>query len=293
MTESRCLGLSLLLALLLGGCATGGGALFAPSPVHHHNACDHDFAQRQDLERLSFTLPPFWARLQPCEAVQLWWDTRQDSLTLDARSETVEGGVLVLGRAAGLGISANLDDIGHPQRTPEEWLAWKQSSFAPWGGPQGKSGNRIEREVTRIELREGELDCWFSRVDSYGPKPGTRGQQETQVYLGMSYHCWVAGQPQYPPIGVGGGMAYFDERPLYDIDIDRDLLLPVLQSLEIRELSPDAYAARKQAYLERQGERCKRIARRVRLDGDMNDYQREQLLECGYDLDTLKRIEPR
>lgn len=186
-------------------------------------------------------------------------------------------GIVVHDRAAAFGIGSDIHLIGQEHLTPEAWLPKARKRWE-----KGDHGGRVGRQVERV--RYGYLDCWRVVSQSYDHETGVLAKS----YGGVVYTCWPDGGEAYPPIELSAGMRYVDERPLYDVDIDRDLLLPVLKSLEIRELSPEAYAARKWAYLERQNEHCKGIARMIRVDGEMNEYQRERLEECGYDLETLR-----
>jgi hypothetical protein len=266
----------LLCVVSLTGCGVVSNPLVKDTFVTR-DACEVNLSERVDLERIAFRVPEFWAQLKPCNGLEVMHDIERDVWALQASYAFRYNGIVAQTSAAHFSAGTFVHLIGREQPRPETWLPEARERWK-----QGDKGHRVDRQIERV--RHGGLDCWRVVSQSYNRDTGV----EAQSYGGVSYACWPDGDDAYPPISLSAGVRYVDERPLYDIDIDRDLLVPVLESLEVRELSPEAYAARKQAYLERQGERCKRIARRVRLDGDMNAYQYEQLLECGYDLDTLR-----
>jgi len=265
-----------LLTVLLAGCGVVSNP-FRADTVALDNACDVDLTRPFELERISFHIPAFWSLLRPCEQVWIIHDNYRDKFSVEPQFFERHGSIVTQSKAAGFGISSSIHLIGKSRLTPETWLSNARERWV-----QSDNGHRVERQVDRVRI--GNLDCWRVASKRYHNDVGI----EDLSYSGVSYTCWPDGDNDYPPISLSAGMRYVDERPLYDVDIDSELLLPVLKSLEIRELSPDAYAARKQAYLERQSERCKGIARMIRVDGEMNEYQRERLEECGYDLETLE-----
>jgi hypothetical protein len=275
--------LLILGAAWLGGCGVVSKP-FKADNVATFSACEVDLRQPIALERITFRVPEFWSRLTPCERLQVGTNTKRDAWMIEAPYEFGYDGIVVQDRAAAFGIGSAIHLIGKERLTPETWLPEARERWK-----QGDKGHRVDRQIERV--RHGDLDCWRVVRQSYNSDSGV----EAQSYGGMSYACWPDGDDAYPPIQLSASMRYVDERPLYDIDIDRDLLLPVLESLEIRELSPEAYAARKQAYAERELERCKdawRYARRIGAE-NIGEGARENLRGCGYDPDTLKRIEPR
>ena len=122
-------------------------------------------------------------------------------------------------------------------------------------------------KVTRVHHRA--LDCWRIETQSFLEKPGTRDDYEPS-YFSIGYTCWQPGNDKYPQISMSAGVAYHQGKPVYDIDVDKVLLAPVLETLEIKELSAEAYAERVAAYEKRFRDNCKGRLRRAREQGTRN-----------------------
>jgi hypothetical protein len=207
-------------------------------------------------------------------------DIERDVWALQAGYAFGYNGIVAHASAAHFSAGTFVHLIGREQPRPDAWLPEARERWK-----QGDKGHRVDRQIERV--RHGGLDCWRVVSQSYNRDTGV----EAQSYGGVSYTCWPDGDDAYPPISLSAGVRYLDERPLYDIDIDRDLLLPVLESLEIRELSPEAYAARKQAYEKAERKRCEGRLRYARYGADeLDERDRELLRECGYDPDTLRPL---
>ena len=277
-----------VLAVLTSACVALNNP-FRNETVFVQDACGFDFHQPVELQRLRFQPPTFWSRLSPCEAVRISLNTYRDGWSVGAKSAYREGTVVALSEVAGFGIGSNAHFIGNPfhTKTPQEWLAWRRAGWEE----RAKYDRPSKRKVTRVHRRA--LDCWRIETQSFLEKPGTRDDYE-QSHFGISYTCWVPGNKKYPPIGMSAGVAYHQGEPVYDVDVDKVLLLPVLKTVEVKQLSAEDYAERVAAYRERFEARCKRHVARAWRTGipNLDDDDRKSLRDCGYDPSTLRPRAP-
>ncbi|MBD3619432.1 MAG: hypothetical protein HUJ28_08160 [Chromatiales bacterium] len=285
----------LQLAMIVLSVATGCTGLsnsFRDDVVFIQDACGFDFDQRIELERLSFKLPSFWSRLSPCQAMQISRNTHRDDWGVNARMIYGEGKVIVLDKAAGFGISSNIHLIGKELVRPDEWLIERQEYWQM--DLHDENSRPKERNLTRI--RYGQLDCWRIETMSYMEKIDQDGHfrgQYQQSYLSIGYECWDMRDEEYPSIGFSAGVAYQGGKPLYDIDIDQVLVKPVLESIELKDLSSAAYEKRLAETRQRERERCNRLVKGAWESGTRNidDHYKRLIRECGYDPNTLERID--
>lgn len=273
------------LILVLGGCSIGNP--FKEKTVFSRPACEVDLTRPVELQRLTFRVPRFWAKTLPCHGGRVMWDTYRDDWSIGARLVYREGQVVVVSSAAGLLVGSDIHTLGRPIPTPEEWLAHKREQ---WAKSATAKGDLPRRDVTRV--RHGQFDCWRIGGAAFLPVPGDP-QRVQQSGAGLGYTCWVVGDERYPPFDVGMGLGYWDGKPLYDIDIDKDVLLPILDTLEVRELSEEAYAKRIADYQRRQEDYCRTHVKYAARIGTANidAATRQHLRDCGYHPDTLKRVE--
>ena len=102
-----------------------------------------------------------------------------------------------------------------------------------------------------------------------------------------------AGVPLTLPLDIGGWVRYWDGKPVYDLDIDKDLIDPIFATLEVKDIKPEVYAQRMAIHEEKVKQECKRRIKRVKKNSGraFNAYSIERLEFCGYDTSKLKRRE--
>lgn len=274
-----------VLSLVLGGCVALDNP-FAEKTIFSRDACGFNFNQTIELERVRFTPSDYWAGLSSCQLVRISRDTHRDGWRVTVMG--VFGYLDVVGTigVAHFGIGTDVHRIGQPVKGPEEWLAWKK---AGWKKRQ-ETERYVKRDITRVRRRN--LDCWRIASESYERRPGSSANDK-QIHFGVGYTCWENGNDRYHPIGFSAGVAYRDGKPLYDINIEQELLKPVLDSLVLKELSDEAYAKRLADHKKWVEDDCRwhvKNAYKVGLS-DVSEYGRKRLRECGYDPETLKPIE--
>ena len=58
-------------------------------------------------------------------------------------------------------------------------------------------------------------------------------------------------------MSIGGWIRYWDGKPVYDLDIDKDLIDPVFATLEVKDIKPEVYAERMANHEEKVIKDCK------------------------------------
>jgi len=273
-----------LVCLINVGCGVVNNP-FKPDTVRIHDACDFDFEQTVELERVRFTPSAYWSVLTPCDLVKISRDTHRDSWRVSVMGVFSYGDVVGVSGIAHFGIGTDIHLIGKPVDSPEEWLASRKSEW----NEIPESHDYVERVISRV--RHGALDCWRIASKSY-KRTEEKKRTDEQTHAGVGYTCWESGNNRYHPIGFSAGINYQDGEPIYDIDIDQLLLRPVLESIELKDLSSAAYEKRLTETRQRERARCNRLVKGAWESGTRNidDHYKQLIRECGYDPSTLKRI---
>ncbi len=58
-------------------------------------------------------------------------------------------------------------------------------------------------------------------------------------------------------MSIGGWIRYWNGKPVYDLDIDKDLIDPVFATLEVKDIKPEVYAERMAIHEEKVIKDCK------------------------------------
>ncbi len=251
---------------------------FHKSPITRTNVCHTDLTSQVELERSQFVPPKIWSSFQPCESVYTSRDLDEDAWGMSVASYYTYDDILVHDSALGFGVIGNLDIIGDLPTTLE---GWKQREDTKWQKYMKKRGDSEKREVV-YESRNG-LECWRETTKSF-----LKGRQSA---LSVAYHCWEPRKTHYPPLSIGGWIRYWEGKPVYDLDIDKDLIDPVFATLEVKDIKPEIYAERMAIHEEKVKEECKRRIKRVKKNPGraVSAHSIERLEFCGYDTSNLKQ----
>jgi hypothetical protein len=245
------------------------------------SACDIDVTAIVELDRASFDPPEIWSRLKPCGMVKVSRQFRRDSWGISATLHYTYADVLVYDAGMGFGVEGNLNWIGGKPSTLEGWRDFEDNK---WQRYMEKRGDSEKREVEYAS--KNSLDCWREREITYEIDKNISA-------ISIAYKCWQPDKYQYPPLTIGGWIRYRDGKPVYDLDIDKDLIDPVFATLVVKDIKPEVYAERMAIYNEKMKEDCewrKKDLRKNRFRA-FNDYEIKRLEECGYDTTKLKREE--
>lgn len=274
-----------IVSLIHVGCGVVNNP-FKPDTVLMYDACGFDFEQTVELERVRFTPSGYWSNLAPCQSVLVSHDTNRDGWRVSVMGGFNYSEVIGVTEVAHFGIGSDIHLIGKPLVTPEEWLASRQIE---WSKRQ-ESHDYVERDITRI--RHGSLDCWRIASNSYKRNAEVEVTDE-KTHSGVGYACWEIDNDRYHHIGFSAGFYYKNGKPLYDIDIDEVLVRPVLESIELKEISAAAYEKRLAETRQRERDRCNRLVKGAWESGTRNidDHYKRLIRECGYDPNTLKRLD--
>ena len=182
-----------------------------------------------------------WSQFSNCNALLIHKNKRRGDLTANVMELFEYKDVVgISGGALGFHISGNLNALGRSYNrytSPEGWMQWQKKQWKKQG--KSKNARPKERKIDRVE-RNG-MDCWRIETKSYLEKSGTIDEYE-QSNLGVYYQCWSEDRAAYPPIDLGAGITYRDGRSLYPgLDIDKDILDPVFDSLKLKKLSDKQY----------------------------------------------------
>jgi len=129
----------------------------------------------------------------------------------------------------GFGVAGRLNWIGNTFDTIEEWRRREDDKW------QRHLKNRGNKRSVIYESRNG-FDCWCIEKASF-----VQGKKHA---ISVGYDCWTPGKTHYPPLSIGGWIRYRDGKPVYDLDIDKDLIDPVFATLEVKDIKPEIYAER-------------------------------------------------
>jgi hypothetical protein len=284
---NRCV-YSFLPMILLSACGIGGVLDLQTHRLRKNielkTICDMDPGRPIELQRIIFTLPEFWGDFSPCHGVRVMHDIKRGGWSIDAMSTEIEGNVVISGNSAlGFSVETGLHLIGGIYKNPQQWMSdrakeWEKSA-------ERKNVYPVERNVARIQ-RKG-LDCWRIETKSFL-------DQNKQSNFGIGYTCWAPGNTRYPQISLATGMSYRDGKPVYpEISLDKDIMDPIFNTLEIKELSEEDYAQRVLDHEKRFRENCKRTIKVAQDDirrGDVfNEFMINNLQQCGYDTSLLRR----
>ena len=251
---------------------------FKKKTVTIETSCNIDFSLSVETERARFNPPEIWSRLKPCEAIRVTRDTSSDEWGISARLNYIYADVLVYDTAMGFGVVGQLNWIGN---TPNTLEGWKQREADKWQRYMKNRGNSETRSV-KFESRNG-LDCWRIEMASF-----VQGKKHA---ISVGYDCWVPGKTHYPPLSIGGWIRYWEGKPVYDLDIDKDLIDPVFATLEVKDIKPEVYAERMVIHEEKVKQECKRRIKRVKKNPGraVSAHAIERLEFCGYDTSNLKQ----
>ena len=272
---------TLLSMSVLGGILTSCVVMDSPfkkENVTSDTACNIDFSLSVELERARFDPPEIWSRLKPCEAIRVSRNTNTDKWGISAKLNYTYSNVLVYDTAMGFGVVGRLNWIGNTFNTLEEW---KRREDDKWQRHLKNRGNADTRSVI-YESRNG-LDCWRIEMASF-----TQGKKHA---ISVGYDCWMPGKTHYPPLSIGGWIRYWDSKPVYDLDIDKDLIDPVFATLEVKDIKPEVYAERMAIHEEKVIKDCKWRLNDVKKNRNQafNAYSIEKLESCRYDTSKLKQ----
>ncbi len=254
---------------------------FAASTGTRTNACAVDLSLPVELERARFTPPEIWSRIKPCEMVFVSQLYERDTWGISARLHYTYADVLVYDTAMGFGVEGNINLIGSAPPTIEGWNQREEKKWKQHIRNRGISGKR----TIIYESRNG-LDCWRTEKVSFDRDKKKDG-------FSVGYDCWEPGKAHYPPLGIGGWVGYRDGKPIYDLDIDKDLIDPVFATLEVKEIKPEVYAERMAIHEKKMVEDCKWRKKDLRKYPNQthNAYSIERLEACGFNTSKLKRKE--
>ena len=266
-----------LLSTLLASCVMIDSP-FKKETVTIDTSCNINFSVPVETERARFNPPWIWSRLKPCEAIRVSRNTNTDEWGISAMLNYTYSDVLVYDTAMGFGVVGQLDWIGNTFNTLEEW---KRSEDEKWLRYMKNRGNSETRSVV-FESRNG-LECWRIEMASF-----IEGKKHE---ISVGYDCWMLGKIHYPPLSIGGWIRYWDGKPVYDLDIDKDLIDPVFATMEVKDIKPEVYAERMAIHEEKVKQECKRRIKRVKKNPGqaVSAHSIERLEFCGYDTSKLIR----
>ena len=244
------------------------------------NACNIDLSIPVELERAKFVPPEFWSRLKQCESVKISKHPRLDSWEISATLYYTYADVLVYDTAMGFGVEGSLNLIGDTPTTMEDWKLREVNKWEKYIKNKGYADKQIFKFETRKRLK-----CWKVTTKSF--------DDGYQSALSIAYNCWQPGKFYYPPIRIAGSVRYWNGKPVYDLDIDKDLIDPVFATLVVKDIKPEVYAERMAIHDEKIRQECKRRLKTVKKNPgrEFSAYYIERLEFCGYDTSKLKREE--
>ncbi len=250
---------------------------FAAKTGTRGNACESDISLAVEMERAKFVPPKIWSRLKPCELVNVSYHYNLDSWGISASLHHTYGDVLVYDAAMGMGVNGNLNLIG----STSTMEGWRLREDKKWLKHIKYRGNYDKRKVVN-DNRNG-LECWRTEIISY--------EKGVQSSLSIAYDCWSSTKETVPPLTIGGWIGYRDGKPLYDLDIDKDLIDPVFSTLEVKDIKPEIYAERMAIHEEKVKQECKRRIKRAKKNPGraVSAHSIERLEFCGYDTSNLKQ----
>jgi len=266
-----------IMVLLLVSCVMTNNPFIAKTGTRE-TACNVDASLPVELERVEFVPPIFWSQLEPCELVKISRQFSQDKWGVSAALNYSYGDVIVLDSAMGFSVRGNLNLIGS---TPATMEGWKQREDKKWLKHLKYRGDFDQRKIF-YENRNG-LDCWRTATITY-----VLGSQWSSS---IEYDCWSSTKETLPPLTIGGWIGYRSGKPLYDLDIDQDLIDPVFATLEVKDIKPEVYADRMAIHEEKVKQECKRRIKRVKKNPgrSVSAHSIERLEYCGYDTSKLLR----
>ncbi|MCH7881438.1 MAG: hypothetical protein IIB69_07665 [Proteobacteria bacterium] len=233
-----------------------------------------------EIERARFNPPEIWSQLKPCESIRVSRNTNTGDWGISAALQYTYADVLVYDKAMGFGVVGHLHWIGDKPTTLE---GWKQFEDNKWQRYMKHRGNSETRSVV-FEPRNG-LDCWRIEMASF-----VQGKKHA---VSVGYDCWEPDKTHYPPLSIGGWIRYWDGKPVYDLDIDKDLIDPVFATLEVKDIKPEVYAERMAIHEKKMVEDCKWRKKDLRKHPRRawNVYEIKRLEACGFNTSKLKRKE--
>ena len=242
----------------------------------YRKACDVDMALPVELERARFTPPEIWLRLKPCEMVSVNRYERTDSWGISAALNYTYGDIAVYGHSMGMGVSGNLNMIGDYPKTLEGWREFEDKK---WRKYMSARQARNDREVDFV--RRNNLSCWREYLQSY--------DQNVSTGHSVTYFCWEDNNQHYPPLEIAASIAYQNGKPLYDLDIEKNLIAPVFATLEVKDITREEWDRRMAIFEDKIKEECKRWERRVRDRQAFSEFAIGRLEMCGIDTTRIKR----
>ncbi len=265
-----------IMVLLLVSCVMVNNPFKAKTGTRE-TACNVNASLPVELERAKFDPPIFWSQLKPCELVKISRQFSQDKWGVSAALNYSYGDVIVLDSAMGFSVRGNLNLIGS---TPATMEGWKQREDKKWLKHLKYRGDFDQRKIF-YENRNG-LDCWRTETITY-----VLGSQWSSS---IEYDCWSSTKETLPPLTIGGWIGYRSGKPLYDLDIDKDLIDPAFATLEVKDIKPEVYAERMAIHEEKVKQECKRRIKRVKKNPGraISAHSIERLEFCGYDTSKLK-----
>ena len=265
-----------IVSVFVGACVALDNP-FAAKTGTRGNACESDVSLAMAIERAKFVPPEIWSRLSPCELVNVSYHHNLDSWGISATLHYSYGDVLVYDAAMGMGVNGNLNLIG----SAPDMEGWKLREDKKWLKHIKYRGDFDKRKVM-FEARIG-LECWRTETILY--------EKGLQSSSSIAYDCWSSSKETFPPLTIGGWIGYRDGKPLYNLDIDKDLIDPVFATLEVKDISPEVYAERMAIHEKKVIKDCKWRLKDVKKNHNraFNAYSIKKLESCGYDTSKLIR----
>lgn len=280
----------MIVSIAISGC-TALNNPFKTETVTITSFCKMDLTKNIELERMSFELPKLVSRIKLCQTGKVMHDITRDHKDFFIQAVYFKNNIYSNLGSMDLRVRGNLNSIGNKLETPEEWLArrkvmWKKAY---------RDDYPRRRKVKRVKLKG--LDCWKIYKTYYFQKYYNGVKLDVKPVLqgrDIKYVCWDPSAKRYPPFTVSAGMGYKNNKPAFSYDLNKDILLPVFDSLKLKKLGNEDMKKRLEVYREKQEANCKSIYISVKRSKRKNEYQyvSDVLLKkmdgCGYETKKLR-----
>lgn len=257
---------------------------FKEKTVSLTSFCNSDLKNTVELERMSFKLPALWGNIKPCQSGKVIDDLVRDRKIISARALKFENNTYYSLGSMDIRVKGDLNLIGKKLESPDEWMArqkliWKKSH---------RNDYPDKRNFQKIILHG--LDCWkINKSLFYHNNIKSR-----LIGKNIEYVCWDPDAKDYPPISISAGISYKMDKPVFNFNINKDLILPVFKSLRLKKLSHANFTKRLNEFKNKSDDRCTRIKKRYKKYRLENKYQNfsensiDILKGCGYDTTSIR-----
>lgn len=257
---------------------------FKEKTVTITSLCNVDLTNTIELERMSFKLPALWGNIKPCQSGKVIDDLARDHKIISARALKFENNTYYNLGSMDVRVKGDLNLIGKKLESLDEWmtrqkLIWKKSH---------RNDYPEKRNIQKIILYG--LDCWKINKSLFYHN-NIRSQL---IGKNTEYICWDPEAKDYPPISISSGISYNMDKPVFNYDINKDLILPVFKSLRLKKLSHANFTKRLNEYKNKSDDKCTRIKKRFEKYRLENKYQNfsekniDMLKGCGYDTTSIR-----